>query len=146
MTLNKTMLKKYKKNPYRCPYCGSENLDGGRFDQVTGSTGVVPINCLNCKKEWDDLYELVGVDDQLFDSAKDTVIEIRGTIVTNVNLGNSGKYWIIYWDNLEDGTCPYCFKETGFTNKTSEDPKECPHCGFPLSEGKDIPKWIARHQ
>lgn len=43
----------------RCPYCGSEDLDGGSV-QIDRGTASQDITCLDCGKEWEDTYVLVN--------------------------------------------------------------------------------------
>ena len=42
-----------------CPFCGSDEIEGGSCD-FEGSTVTVEVGCLVCDEEWDDVYSLTG--------------------------------------------------------------------------------------
>lgn len=42
-----------------CPVCGSNDLEGGRFD-ANIATAWQPITCLSCRATWNDIYTLTG--------------------------------------------------------------------------------------
>jgi len=50
-----------KRGATRCLYCGSENINGEHFESDYGSAWQ-DVKCLDCDKEWTDLYTLTGVD------------------------------------------------------------------------------------
>ena len=58
-------LKKYKRNPNRCPKCNSDDLVSGRFEYEEGG-GYVPVECHKCGLEWDDLYTMTGAGERSF--------------------------------------------------------------------------------
>jgi transposase-like protein len=63
--LSKEAKKKYIKASCHCPYCGSENIEA-RGDKDVDSDGIElrqVINCLDCEKEWQDVYKLVGIEE-----------------------------------------------------------------------------------
>ena len=42
----------------RCPFCGSDNIEGGEFE----FDGVWrEVFCLDCHEYWKDIYQLVGI-------------------------------------------------------------------------------------
>jgi hypothetical protein len=41
-----------------CPYCGSQNIEGGYFDNEGKCQQV---ECHECGMDWYDIYELVGI-------------------------------------------------------------------------------------
>ena len=43
----------------RCPFCGSENVEGESFDHY-GEGVSQDIECLDCGKKWTDDYALAG--------------------------------------------------------------------------------------
>lgn len=61
--LTKGMKTKYlKKLGNECPFCGSDNITGGSFEADAGHAWQ-PIFCNECEKEWNDIYELVDVEE-----------------------------------------------------------------------------------
>jgi transposase-like protein len=43
-----------------CPYCGSQNIEGG--DRESDDWGISQgVYCRDCGKEWTDIYRLVDV-------------------------------------------------------------------------------------
>jgi DNA-directed RNA polymerase subunit RPC12/RpoP len=42
----------------RCPYCGSKNLT---FSNVNGNELSADIECIKCKKTWQEFFTLTGV-------------------------------------------------------------------------------------
>lgn len=54
--------KKYVKNlGLLCPSCGSDNLDGGRFEGIDDGYVNQSVICLDCGEKWTDQYKLVGI-------------------------------------------------------------------------------------
>lgn len=43
-----------------CPYCESRDLEGGCMEG-NGNYIFMPVTCLNCNKEWTDIYTLTGI-------------------------------------------------------------------------------------
>jgi len=50
----------YIKYPNLCPYCGSEELSGGTFEQ-DDNYGWRDVICRACKRKWQDLFTLTGI-------------------------------------------------------------------------------------
>jgi hypothetical protein len=52
----------YLKHPHHCPYCETEQIEGGNLN--TGDCHVwQEIKCLKCGKEWIDVYSLTDVEE-----------------------------------------------------------------------------------
>jgi hypothetical protein len=47
-----------------CPFCGSSQLDGVGSLEIDGGEIWQEIECLDCDARWDDIYKLVGCDNQ----------------------------------------------------------------------------------
>lgn len=43
-----------------CPYCNSKNMENGRFN-MDADYVTVYVTCLDCNKEWEDIYMLSGI-------------------------------------------------------------------------------------
>ena len=48
------------KKGYYCPYCGSENISAGPFD---GEGCFQPVECADCGRTWQDIYELIDIEE-----------------------------------------------------------------------------------
>ena len=60
-TLDESALRKYLDNDAcECPFCGSGNIEGGPVEIDLGSAWQ-KVSCVDCEKEWSDLYTLTGV-------------------------------------------------------------------------------------
>ena len=59
--ITKAMSKKYLEDSGRCPFCGSDNIEGGSLE-VDGHQAWQEVTCLDCDGGWDDIYKLVGID------------------------------------------------------------------------------------
>lgn len=46
----------------RCPFCDSENIEGGPVE-VDAGTATQEMLCLSCAKAWNDQYKLVGYEE-----------------------------------------------------------------------------------
>ena len=46
-----------------CPYCGSADIEGSSLEVDGGST-IQKIYCLDCDREWTDVYQLTGIIEQ----------------------------------------------------------------------------------
>lgn len=46
-----------------CPFCGSEDVEGD-FVETDSSEAWQPVTCNNCGKGWNDLYKLVGFEEE----------------------------------------------------------------------------------
>jgi len=60
MALTKGQKKAYLKHDTLCPYCGSENIDAGHFEN-TDDGGWQNVWCHDCGKRWEDHYKLVDI-------------------------------------------------------------------------------------
>lgn len=58
----------FKKEEYlknrgsKCPYCGSDQIEGESVDISSGSASQL-VNCLECNSNWVDIYKLVDVEE-----------------------------------------------------------------------------------
>ncbi len=50
---------KYRANPYQCPHCESDDIEGGSVE-VDASMAWQPITCNECGATWNDTYKLTG--------------------------------------------------------------------------------------
>ncbi len=53
------MKKKYLSNPYKCPSCRSENIEGREWEPECLSQSVV---CLECDLAWWDIYKMIDIE------------------------------------------------------------------------------------
>ncbi len=108
---------KYFKDTEHCPYCNSENLNatmpkekklGKRVEEVEKSTGRGNVECLNCKKSWQETYKLVDVKELT------TKIYYESIELTRSQIVHSIKKWL---DNAEPdelvGICSEIFGGLG---------------------------------
>ena len=51
-----------KSNGSACPYCGSNEIEGGGLESDVGSCWN-PVECLECGRCWTDIYELTDIDE-----------------------------------------------------------------------------------
>ncbi len=49
-------------NGTRCPFCGSDDLHGGKIVTVEGRRASQRVECCSCEARWKAVYRLVGVD------------------------------------------------------------------------------------
>ena len=42
-----------------CPHCGSDQIEGASIN-IEGNKAYQDISCLDCEKEWTDVYTLTG--------------------------------------------------------------------------------------
>jgi transcription elongation factor Elf1 len=54
--------KKYLAASHKCPYCFSEDIEGG-FVEIDADQAFQKISCLFCNKEWRDIYSLVDIEE-----------------------------------------------------------------------------------
>lgn len=47
----------------RCPFCNSQNLEWDNID-VEGIVAKQEVWCLDCEKEWYDVYKLTGYEEK----------------------------------------------------------------------------------
>jgi len=52
----------YTQDPSLCPFCNSDNVEAG-YLETDGNSAWQRITCLDCRKEWNDLYDLVGYEE-----------------------------------------------------------------------------------
>jgi hypothetical protein len=45
-----------------CPYCKSNNIEGDSYE-MHGNCVSQPISCLDCERQWEDVYTLTGIDE-----------------------------------------------------------------------------------
>ena len=63
MPLTEEARKQYlEKNGVDCPFCGSDEIEGGFVDIECGSA-YQPVRCLRCEKRWNDVYALQDVEE-----------------------------------------------------------------------------------
>mgnify|MGYP001161685594 CR=1 FL=1 len=80
--MNKSEEKKYVESKgVRCPYCKSEDIEGG-FIEVNAGVAQQNIRCNNCGEEWTDTYTLNGIEN-FVDKIK-VVVSVRGGVVQGV--------------------------------------------------------------
>jgi transcriptional regulator NrdR family protein len=53
-------LKKYLNNPNSCPYCGSEEVQGGRFEP-SDNKAWRNVRCLSCEKRWTEEFTITKI-------------------------------------------------------------------------------------
>jgi len=59
--LNENEVKQYvQAGGVKCPFCGSEDVEGGSMDVDTGYVSQ-EVTCLECDSTWNDLYKLIDV-------------------------------------------------------------------------------------
>jgi len=49
----------YLKSPFHCPHCNSRNIEAQPFD---AEMSCQPVVCLDCGKEWRDIYTLTDIE------------------------------------------------------------------------------------
>ena len=64
MPLPWTAKQRYIKHPHFCPYCGADEIDAGRIEHLGEDFAIQPVTCSPCGKEWDDVYELTGIEER----------------------------------------------------------------------------------
>lgn len=54
---------KYLEKPWRCPYCGSEDIEGKALETHGDATATQDVWCNtpNCGEQWTDVYTLTDV-------------------------------------------------------------------------------------
>ena len=57
--MDKDQKTEYLKHPYHCPFCKSTRIEAGTFDGETQSQAV---DCLNCGRQWKDVYTLTDIE------------------------------------------------------------------------------------
>lgn len=62
MALIQEQKEAYLKNPGKCPFCQSRDIDGG-FVEIDGKSAWQKVSCNNCEKEWNDIYTLSDVEE-----------------------------------------------------------------------------------
>ena len=60
--LTKKQKSDYLKNSGKCPYCKSDQIEGGSIE-IDGETAWQTVSCLNCDKKWNDIYRLANVEE-----------------------------------------------------------------------------------
>ena len=88
--MNKDRVTEYiRSGGVKCPYCGSEEIEGGSIE-IDEGRAVQSITCLNCDKFWDDIYSLSGIHDE----------EEAETINAEPNQ-KKHFYIIVVWDGID---------------------------------------------
>ena len=54
--ISNEVVDKYLKDPYNCPFCGSDNLKTLKVKDV-GIEKHIPVICQLCKCKWEDVYK-----------------------------------------------------------------------------------------
>ena len=49
-----------KSHGLKCPFCRSNKIESGPVEIALSCFGSANVTCLECGKEWKDLYSLVG--------------------------------------------------------------------------------------
>lgn len=52
----------YLKNYGHCPFCRSDEIEGG-FVEIDGNTAWQKVTCMECGRQWNDLYHLNDVEE-----------------------------------------------------------------------------------
>jgi len=61
--LTKEQIKKYIESGYsECPYCREEDIQGSMVE-IDGRSAFQEMSCLNCHKNWNDIYTLVNIEE-----------------------------------------------------------------------------------
>ena len=68
--LTRARIRDYIKHGSCCPLCGSEAITGGHIE-VDSSGAWQELNCADCLLIWQDVYQLVGVDNVVYPEADD---------------------------------------------------------------------------
>ena len=59
----KEQIKKYIKSGYSdCPYCGKSDIEGSMVE-IDGRYAIQGMSCLNCHKNWNDVYALANIEE-----------------------------------------------------------------------------------
>jgi hypothetical protein len=61
----------YLKAPTRCPYCGSQDLEGQTPGSDCGGNYRQRLTCLECGRWWVDVFTLTGMDEALDEGESD---------------------------------------------------------------------------
>lgn len=48
----------------QCPFCGSEHMNAGHLESDGDRSAYQPVTCDECGSSWDDVYELVGIEER----------------------------------------------------------------------------------
>ena len=62
MKLTEEQKKAYLKDSSKCPFCQSEQIEGGPVE-IDGDTAWQKVSCLDCDKQWADIYRLADVEE-----------------------------------------------------------------------------------
>ena len=57
--MTKMTNEEYVKSDRRCPFCGSDQIEGG-FVEIDSHGAHQTVGCIECHKSWIDEYVLVG--------------------------------------------------------------------------------------
>ena len=63
MKLTRVRKRKYiDEGGNKCPFCGSEELEGKRYE-ADSTVAWREVECVNCKKRWEDVYTLSDIEE-----------------------------------------------------------------------------------
>ena len=54
--------KDYLENPFHCPFCKKGNIDADHIE-TTYNGAYQSVRCPDCKKRWNDMYELTDMEE-----------------------------------------------------------------------------------
>jgi transposase-like protein len=64
MKLTRVKKKKYMdKGGNECPFCGSTKVEVSRSFDADGLSAWRDVSCIDCKKEWTDVYTLTDIEE-----------------------------------------------------------------------------------
>lgn len=63
--LTEKQIKEYTKDPYHCPFCGSEDISGTEYYEIDGNRVYKGVDCLEegCEKSWTEVFTLTSIED-----------------------------------------------------------------------------------
>ncbi len=67
--LTEEQKQKYLTTPYKCPYCGSDELTLGKVTADLKRT-LQTISCSQCKRRWTSIYELSHIEEDEWEMRK----------------------------------------------------------------------------
>lgn len=54
---SKQTIENYCKDPYYCPFCGSDDITVDEHDE-----GYNKVSCNNCEQAWREIYAITGIE------------------------------------------------------------------------------------
>lgn len=62
--ISKAKVKKYLRNPFACPFCGSDEISAGEKEAVNSEmTQIVHCDNQKCRKSWKEIYRIAGIEE-----------------------------------------------------------------------------------